>query len=236
VLTTNEKLLIKQGTAVLHFMPLPGKVKEIYRADKDTFIKAKKLVRKKLELNPAVGLGVFMEKTIGAHNIFVWKLDEPNEFPRRVQQYVLKRFGPNSKAQITPRMFEVVKDYYKRGFRYFAFDLVLMTPNKTTKEAIAYHFESPSVYYPLVISSAAAKGDTLIDLVVFSKGELTMKKINDAEVKKLGNKTVTVTYDELAAIDAPLAKLFGADSTIRGRILQIMGGKLESFTNDFEAH
>ncbi len=236
ILTTNEKLLTKHGTAVLHFMPLPGKVKDIYRADKDTFNKAKKLVRDKLRLEGVAGLGIFMEKTIGAHNIFVWRIDDPKEFEGRVQRYVLKRFGKGARAHLTPRMLKVMGSYYKRGFRYFAFDMVLMGTSNTTKEAIGYHFESGGAYYPLVISSAAATGRTLVDMVVFSKGELTpVRKVEGAKrMRVLGNRSVPISYAELAGVDRRMAGLFERGAVLRGRIIQIEGN-LQDFKTDFAA-
>jgi hypothetical protein len=239
VLTTNEKLLLKKGTAVLHFMPLPGKVKDIYRANRDIFKKAKTLVRKKLGVGVGGTLDVVFKKKIGAHNIFVWKLEDPKEFPRRVQKYVMDNFGKGAKAMITKKMFGVVTDYYNRGFRYFAFDLVLMKPEKATKMAIAYHFESPkSAYYPLVISSAGATGDTFIDLVIFTKREVKSTKTKlggGSEVTRLGNRSAPITHAELAGLDARMARLFDRGAALRGQIFQITDGKLQDFKSDFEA-
>jgi hypothetical protein len=238
VLTTNERFRGSKDTAVLHFMPLPGKPKDIQKAEKDTFKKAKKLVLDKLmqegALTSTAGLGVFMRKTIGAHNIFVWKIEDAEQFERRVQAYVAKEFGPGNRAYITPEMMKVMRRYFERGYRYFAFDLVIMSKEKTTKEAIAYHFESPKgCFYPLVISSGGAKGTTVVDLVVFSKGEL--EPIHKIEgMRRLGNRSVNVSYDELAGVSKHLSKLFEQGATLRGRIIQIEG-KIEHFENDFAA-
>lgn len=237
VLTTNEKLLTKKASAVLHMMPLAGKVKDIYRADKDVFTKAKRLVIRKLRLSGVAGAGLFMERKFGAHNIFVWYIDDPKNFVKRIQHYVIKRFGRNARAYITKGIFDVIKSYYSRGYRYFAFDLVKLGTKESTKEAIAYHVETPKrrAFYPLVISSASAKGNTVVDLVLFSNGELKkLEKINGAKnLRRLGKKSVSITNAELRGVDARMAKLL-AGRAIRGQIIQF-SGKLEAFKSDFVA-
>ena len=235
ILTTNEKSLVGE-TAFLSVMPLPGKPHDIARADKDVFQKAKKLVVAKLNLQGgAASLGLFMERVIGAHNLFVWRIDEKEDFPKRIQAYLAKKYNGKAKALFTKKTLATIWEYYDRGFRFFAFDMVLMAPQVSTKEAIAYHFDSKFCYYPLAISKAGGKGNTVADLVVFTPGEITkLDGVRKSEITLLGGKTVEINQSELAGIDSKLGGLFPADKPLRGRVL-LIPGKLEAFTHDLVA-
>jgi hypothetical protein len=233
ILSTNEESLVGD-TAMLSIMPLPGKPIEIAQGDKKAFSKAKKLILSKAAIPVgATSLGLFMEKTIGAHNIFVWKIDAPKDFAPKVQAYISRKYGGKAKALLTQQTLNVIKSYYDRGFRYFAFDLVTVRKDKSTKEAIAYHFDSKFVYYPMVISSVGGTGKTVVDLAVFTKGEITkLSGIERKHIIKLGDKTVSINQSELKEIDPRLAGLFPADSTLTGRVL-LIHGKLQEFKKDF---
>ena len=235
ILTTNEQSLVGQ-TAMLSVMPLPGKPVDIGQADKMAFARAKKLVLSKAAIPVgANSLGVFMERTIGSHNIFVWKMEEAEDFPKMVQAYLSRKYGGRAKALFTKKTLSVILAYHKRGFKYFAFDLALANKEKSTREAIAYHFNSAFCYYPLVISSAGGTGKTVVELVVFTKNELTkLSGISRDQITKVGEKTVSVGEQELSAIDPRLAELFAGDPSLTGRIL-LIPGKLEEFDKDFIA-
>jgi len=235
VLTTNEKSLVGE-TAFLSVMPLPGKPHDITHADKEIFKNAKKLVVSKLNLQGSgASLGLFMERQIGAHNLFVWRIDEKEDFATRIQAYLAKKYDGKAKALFTKKTLATIFEYYDRGFRFFAFDLVLMSPQVSTKEAIAYHFDSKFCYYPLAISKAGGKGNTVADLVVFTPGEITrLDGVRKAEITLLGGKSVEISQPELVAIDSTLAGLFPADKPLRGRVL-LIPGKLEAFTHDLVA-
>ncbi|MDR3108142.1 MAG: hypothetical protein LBU65_00440, partial [Planctomycetaceae bacterium] len=134
-----------------------------------------------------------------------------------------------------------------RGFKYFAFDLVMVKKDENTKEAIAYHFESNFVYYPMVISGVGGTGKTKVELVVFSKGGLTknngLNVINEDENKHPytgyvygRNKesgeggTVEITNAELNGLDPAFGKLFDGGGA-KGRIF-IIEGELDKFDKD----
>lgn len=233
ILSTNEESLVGD-MPMLSVMPLPGLPHDIYQADKEAFSKAKKLVVSKLDLGQAGVAGIFMERRIGAHNIFVWKLDEPTDFPKKIDAYVTKKFSGRARALFTRKMFQVIQSYFDRGFRYFAFDLVMVNEKKSTKEAIGYHFDSKTVYYPMVISGASGVGETLVELVVFTRGGIRYKSTDFDRVIVLGQKSVPITAGELAGVDRRMAGLFPEGSPLAGRILRIPG-RLEAFKNDFTA-
>jgi len=246
ILTTNEKAT-GEGGAVLSILPLPGEPIEISRSKATIFSDAKAyLVEKWAQGMGTGGLGVFMTAKIGSHNIFVWKMDDINTFESEVKAYVETTYQGKATALITPQILNVVKDYHRRGFRYFAFDITMLNKDLTTKEAIAYHFKSKAAYFPLVISQIGGTGDTFIDLVVMTPGKINTSSYGVAtpennfktnnpkgiDVTLNGKGTVPFSNQELHSLDAKLSKLFGGKDNIQVRNIQI-SGTINGFKKDF---
>ncbi len=249
VLKTEERSLVGKG-AMLSFLPLPGKPIDVRKADQKLFDRAYDLVQKKLEkegvkVNEVTSSSaVLIERTIGAHNIFVWRIDSAEDFARKVQEYVRRRFGARAVAVFSKDTERVVKEYYRDGYRYFAFDLLAETDQEhSEKVAIEYHFESPFVYYPLRDSQSGGGGETRVELVVFTdaqgvnanKGKVTFadEENRNGDILTLGKTSVTVTGQEVEKLHPGMARLFdGRD--VRGRIW-VLRGPLAGFNGDVQA-
>lgn len=242
VLKTEEKALIGKG-AVLSFLPLPGKPLDIKKGDAKLYEKAYDLIQSKVPVDLPGRNVVVLEKKIGAHNIFVWRVDNPKEFNSKVQAYARKRFGNHAAALFTKKTEKVIQDYFRRDFKYFAFDLCIMEAQSAEKMAIEYHFESKFVYYPMVVGEGLGNGHTRVELAVFTPpegvntnvGKLTFadKDNKNGDIMTLGKKSVMVTHKELNRLHPGMARLFG-EKDVRARIW-VIEGKLDQFRGDVMA-
>jgi len=232
ILSTDENSTVAGGGAALSVLPLPGKPIAITPASTKAFDDAVALIQRKLS---RVAKGTLMlEAKIGTHNIFAWKLDSPDDFANQVRAYIKQKYDGQADALVTEEAEKVIRRYFDKGFRYFAFDLTFMTDKPQTKVAIAYQFESPYAYYPLVISQIGGAGKTRVTLAVFTPDLLhNFKGLRDEDVKVFGDKSVDLTAADLEPIEPALAKLMGP-GTFKGRIFEI-SGELNAFEGDLMA-
>lgn len=239
ILSTNEKSTLPAGTAMLSILPLPGKPISVERANAQSFVVAKDLMNDKIKADGEdVSMGVVYENKIGSHNIFVWEVESTDDFQGKVQAYIAGKYDNKAAALITPNTLGVIKKYLDDGFRYFAFDLTIVDKDFATKEAIAYRFESKYAYFPLRISQVGGLGESLIDLVVLSRGNIVPSKrsgIQPGDPNFVVTKSFNFTTDELKQIDESLFDLYGAQGSVLGREVLYRTEEIDSFNNDFEA-
>lgn len=225
VLSTNQKSVKGKG-AVLSVLPLPGKPIDVTKGDLDLF----KNARRTLGIRKPQAVDPILEKKIGAHNIFVVKAKDTNEFADDVQEYIKEKYGNKAKAAITKMTKRVIGSYLKAGFEYFAFDLMTSDTELSTKQAICYRFESDKIYYPLVISRCGGTGPTTIELMVFSPG--LVDHFKGLPEKEIGStSSVTVSKSKLNALDSEIADLFEDEKVVMARIWTIRG-QLDNFPGD----
>jgi hypothetical protein len=204
---------------MLSVLPLPGEPLEIERANARSFVEAKIILHKKLiQKGTSSEYGVVMHKKIGSHNIFVWELDNIDTFKEEVTAYVADKYNNAATALITDKTLKTVKQYFDKGFRYFAFDLTEVNTEVRTKEAIAYRFKSTYAYYPLAISAIGGTGRSVVDLVVMTPGQIRLSKdfeqeakSKDVTVRWVGNTSVNFTMDEVQSLDSKLSKVFNSN-------------------------
>jgi hypothetical protein len=232
ILSTDEENEVEGGGAVLSVLPLPGKPVSVLPASTESFTEATKLIRSKLAV---VGMGEkVLTAKIGTHNIFVWKLDSADDFGNEVRAYIKETYEGQADAAITDQVEKIVREYFDRGFRYFAFDLTFMSDEDATKVAIAYRFESKFVYYPLVISKMGGTGDTVVQLAVFTPGMLHhFGGIAPKQIKVIGGQSVDVAASELEKVDPEVAKLLDG-KPIKARIM-MLEGQVNGFDQDLMA-
>jgi hypothetical protein len=219
ILITDEVSKTGQKMAMLSVLPLPGKPLEIERANARAFVEAQILLDKKFKQKSIANtFGVVMYKKIGAHNIFVWELDNITTFKEEVTAYVADKYNNAATALITDKTSATVKKYFDKGFRYFAFDLTEVDTKVSTKEAIAYRFKTKFAYYPLAISAIGGTGRSYVDLVVMTPGQIRLTKDFEDETKSknvkvrvIGNTSVDFTMDEVKSLDPKLSKVFDSN-------------------------
>ena len=229
ILSTDENSNVKGGGAALSVLPLPGKPISVLPASTKAFDDATALIKRKLSM---VAKGrMMLNAKIGTHNIFVWQLDSPDDFANQVRAYIKETYDGKADALVTDQAEKVIKHYFAQGFRYFAFDLAFMSAKPETKVAIAYHFESPYVYYPLVVSRIGGAGKTRVTLAVFTPGLLHhFKGLRHEQIDVFGDRSVDLTAEDLEPIDPGLAKIMGSGQ-FKGRIFDI-SGDMNSFAGD----
>jgi hypothetical protein len=244
ILSTQEKALAAgsggKATMMLSFMPLPGKCHAIRESNiaviNKAFDKIESKLPKKKETNYSVRGGLQLEKKIGPHTIFVWRVDTRKEFASDVQSYLKKRFRGKAAALFTSDTYKVLDEYFGRGYRYFAFDVIDMSRSDLSeKRAIAYEFDTNYLFYPLRVSQSGGTGTTKVSLAVFTKGRWNyLKGLTADQLKREGEKTVNITAQELREIDSGLSRLMGGQAGY-GRIWEL-NGDLDKFSHDLIAY
>ncbi len=240
ILTTNEKSRVGEDIPMLSVMPLPGRPIDIQVVDPNIFLKTRKLLYSKLPPSEVVPISYYeYQRIISPHNIFVLKLDNIDDFKREVTAYVAKTYNNEAAALIDAKTEKIVGEYFKRGFRYFAFDLTEVRENSSDKAAIIYRFKSRFVYFPLQISGVGGTDSrTYVDLIIMTPGLIQNtgvvkigKEKNDARIT---DKSVAFSMDEVAGINPELAAVFKSVHEVKVREV-VFEGKLNGYNGDFTA-
>lgn len=241
ILTTNEKSRVGEDIPMLSVMPLPGEPIDIQVVDPNIFLKTRKLLYSKLPPSEAATYSYYeYQRVISPHNIFVLKLDNLDSFKKEVTAYVAAKYNYQAAALIDQNTEKIIKAYFDRGFRYFAFDLTEVRENSSDKAAIIYRFKSKFVYFPLQISGVGGTDSrTYVDLIIMTPGMIQNtgvvkigKDRNDAAV--IGNQSVPFTMKEVAGLNPELAKVFKSQNNVCVRGV-FFDGKLNGYDGDFTA-
>jgi hypothetical protein len=157
----------------LRFIPLPAEPR-VSPAAKDCFKKAAKLVKKHdlkylLQYKGGSSAGeavqVLQQKRIGAHDVTVVKINDPEHFGQWVNGF-FKSKGLPAREDLGG-IGEVVKKYLEQGFPYFVFDLVDIKNQNEFIAPLQYRFATEKLYYPLLTSNIFG-GQGRIDLLFFA--------------------------------------------------------------------
>lgn len=215
ILILGTDFVYDRKMTILKFIPFPSEPK-VSLSEGDPFERVFKLIKKyklihsraKSGESSAVPVEMHFSARIGAHDVTVVKINEIGEFEGWVRKFLKDKGLPLGKDY--QEVGEVASDYVKRGFRYFVFDLVDVTPEPHFVEPLAYRFKSKKLYYPLKISNTFG-GRGKIDLIVFSSAVLcsssgsshsncfnnpkikatTSAKINPVELKNIFSESQT---------------------------------------------
>ncbi len=250
VLTTNEVTSSERKGVLLSVMPLPGAPISVKEANIKTFVEAKALFRSKKKIGYPNGscCGVVMTEKIGAHNIFVWKLDNVETFQKDVQSWVAAQYGKRAAALITKDTVRTLDYYFQKGFRFFAFDLTVVDGVTKTKAAIAYTFQSTYVYYPLVISRVGGEStNSTVDLIVMTPGDIKLNgaitkvitdgkrpDVKNGEATLVGGGNAEFTINEIRKLEPKLDVFDPGTGKVKVRNIRFTG-RLNGFVKDFTA-
>ena len=247
ILILSTDLKASAPTTVLEVLPLPSEP-EVKKSDVRIFFEATELINRKVRHQHAFGSGavggtggmggaamaetppageVTIREKIGAHNISVTHVLDGERFVQWAEQYLISQGA--SEAKIPAALKPVVEQYIEEGFKWFAFDVVDLSEELVTKDAIQYRFKTRWLYYPLRITRAET-GDTKVRLLVLTPGLVRLPAGPGLSVR-LVHQPVGVTRNELKDLDADLCQMLRYHGRIRLRIWETEG-KLSEFRRD----
>lgn len=157
---------------------------------------------------------ILFHTQIGAHNITVVQATEAYDLLEFANSF-LTSSGTNQ--TITLQKYQtVIEDYISRGFKDYALDIITFTPEEKSINPILYKFDSPTLYYPLLITTPVG-GNGQITIFTLTKEKL------ETEPWPLRIATYQITSTELwqywRPIQFPLSK--GDLATIDLRISEL---------------
>ncbi|MEM2901876.1 MAG: DUF2330 domain-containing protein [Candidatus Bathyarchaeia archaeon] len=215
-LILSTDLYADADSRILEVLPLPSKPR-VEKGAVESFEEVQRLMMRNLPktLAPERGLEkeliVIFHERIGAHDITVVEATSLEELVKFISRLAAQA-GASNTPEIREKTRLILEDYLDRGLHYWVFDLVDLTPNPNSLDPIAYEFQTPSLYFPLKISSTA-KGPTKIVLYLITPSEILDEELpaamsvarylpNDQPIR------FQVSHEDLSMIDKGVASLF----------------------------
>jgi hypothetical protein len=214
-----------QATRALRVLPLPSMPK-IQTGSFDSFEAIQRLINMHMPrpspgwpgketlgvAPPPPAVEILFHERIGAHDITVAKANDYVGFVEWARNFVGEAgFSLPSRAE------PIIEQYIKDDVRYFVFDIVEITEQESSIEPIVYEFETPVLYYPLVISTLIP-GETKITLFLITEPQLAKWTWTESTVWPLSlayylsAEDIPISFEltpgELASIDTRIAELF----------------------------
>lgn len=246
LLILSTDLQADRNTKVLEVFPFPSEP-VVKKADADVFKKATDLINDKLTpkfIELSSGGGDFstafdsaqpagrvtFHKKIGAHEIVVTQALRPEAFVEWVESYLVQQ-GVEA-PHIPPALRNVIGEYIRDNFTWFVFDVVSLSRELVTKEAIQFRFACPFLYYPMRITRTEV-GDTSVKLLIFSHTlfENWMCLGIAREKIRVVHKPVPFSGREVHGVSNELYLFLGMPDTMQVRNWRI-DGRLDSFEDD----
>ena len=179
ILVLSTDLSASQETRVLQVMPFPSEP-QIAEADVRIFRQLHQIAWSSFDRSPPLALrgGALTEgpqvqppgeitfhERIGSHELFTIRADRLDGFVDWVHGR-LRDLGVDQPT-IPSVLRRSVEDYIREGYRWFVFDVVDLSPELRTLEAISYRFATDALFFPLKISRTG-HGETDITLYVLT--------------------------------------------------------------------
>jgi len=220
LLSTDQRASEKSG--VLEVIPLPAEPR-VRLGSFQTLEAAQRLVIHKrvwacahggaragvASLPESAGRITFQAR-LGAHDLTVAEVRNPAGLVGFVQNFLQERYQtPN--APIRPDFVRIIRSYLDEGFRWFAFDVLLLDSTIKSRDPIEYRFQSDAVFYPLRISSLEA-GKTKVDHIVFTPKEFTEFRGPAKDLRR--EPLLSATREEVEALDPDWRGFFGQSTSL----------------------
>jgi hypothetical protein len=165
---------------VVEFMPLPSKP-DVSLAPEKCFAELQKIIEahnlqyviryrgKTAADAKGEAIKVVVSEQLGPHKLIVVEVKDANEFVKWAERF----FDENDlgRPRLDKKLREIVADYLRRDIRFFAFDVVTLSPQKKTVRPLVYSFKSAELYYPLKVTNLYG-GSGTIELLVILPREL----------------------------------------------------------------
>lgn len=244
ILLLSTDISASESTIVLEVLPLRSEP-EVKKGDIETFHRATELINSKIQMSLELGRRngdskgpstpggeVTFHEQIGAHDISVTHLLDPASFVDWVKEYLASM---DIHADIISKdMKQLIDEYIGDGFQWFVFDVVSIGTETVTNEPIQYRFSTNKLFYPLKITSTAS-GDTRVELLILTPRLLKSFPGLPIASVSLPHDPITITNDELRALDEDMYGLLKKYDRMKLRIWNISGA-LESFDADLIAY
>jgi len=162
------------ATPIIRFIPFPA-APQVSAAPADTFDHVKAIVDKyRLSFvtrwmtkgggsEKTQAVDVVAARRVGSHDVTTIHVSDVAAFRGWVNDYFRAHDLPTAAAY--PHEEAIVADYVRRGYNYFVLDRVDVGAKVRFVEPLAFRFESPNLYYPLLTSNSFG-GKGVIDLFV----------------------------------------------------------------------
>ena len=176
-----------EETTIVEFMPLPSKP-EVSLAPEGCFAELAKIVqthrmsyrsrRGGKDRHDAGGAAVtvVVAAQLGPHAVTVVEVKDADAFVTWVKRFF--REQDLGEPDLSGQLRAVVSDYLNRKIRFFAFDVVTMSPEKKTVRPLAYSFESDRLYYPLKVTNLYG-GEGVVELFVIIPDAFDAHRLRD---------------------------------------------------------
>ncbi len=235
VLSTNWSKPAGSGeVTLLKTVPLPSNPSEIKEGDTAIFEKMVDVLNQKISVTwgtAATGKGsdskaenapsveVVFQKVIGAHDVTVVKVNNPEEFSNWIDGFAAGK--KLEKKQISEEFKNGLKSYLKRNINYFVFDVATLSDDDNTIKPLVYRFSTRYFYFPMLVSGVSEIADSETRINLFLVYPDTMKLPPsvwqgnvDYSVSDYGFE-IPLTNSELKGVFEPLASLFYGDVSVR---------------------
>ncbi|MCW4033105.1 MAG: DUF2330 domain-containing protein [Candidatus Bathyarchaeota archaeon] len=227
---TTERLILStdlysnRETLVLEILPLPSEPM-IEKGDFKSFQKIQNLMVKNFPQDIFLGreseksLQIIFRERIGAHDITIVEARSADELYDFISEYIkYQKIKSPNESIINEKTKEVLRDYLSRGYNFWVFDLVNLYSEVKSIDPIIYEFKTPSLYYPMKVSTTA-KGNT--EIILYLITEETISEESIPSKMKLAQYFESdqivqfqLSYDELDSIDNGISELFDIELLI----------------------
>jgi len=182
-----------------------------------------------VKLPEDAGRITFSEK-MGAHELSVAEVLSEELFVEFVDSYLKDKYQVEE-APIRPQFKQIIQSYVDTGFRWFAFDVIVLDSESTlSREPIEYRFATDRVYYPMRISNLE-QGDTEVELLVFTPNGVSEHL--GLPAKSMNREPpVDVTSSEVETLDPMWANFYGQEASNLVMDQWSIKGDIRKFTQD----
>jgi len=231
ILILSTDLYAEKKTRVLEIIPFKSRP-QIKGVDKEVFSDLLFLINREIFLNNMTrnisarnkgsneSIKVVFKKQIGQHDITTLYIKNKENFISSLKDYMRSDQGADIEAMLSTAMYDILKKYLEKGYRYFVVDKIEIDPEVISSDCILYRFKSKELYYPLLISSLES-GVTAIELMVITRGLLHYFPEMKSDDIKLLHEPLELNINKLKNISNDIYSQFAKDEIVKIRLWRI---------------
>jgi hypothetical protein len=135
--------------------------------------------------------------------------------------------------EIPGDMKSVIEEYIKDDYKWFVFDVIDLSLEPKTNDAIQYRFKTDHLFYPLRITRTE-EGMSTVKLFVLTKDLLKDFPGVDYDDVILMHEPIIIGAREVMSLSEEINHMFESNNELQFRIWQLRG-RLSSFKKDLIA-